>query len=123
MLWSPERLSLAIRGDGSDSSGTFGSGILVDEYLAWLTHNERSPNTIEAYAFDLKVFWSYLVDRGLDWTAVGVMEIGEFAAWARQPAIDARQHLRDRLLFALPASTGMRIGQALALRHEDVISW
>jgi hypothetical protein len=26
----------------------------VDEYLAWLTHNERSPNTIEAYAFDLK---------------------------------------------------------------------
>jgi site-specific recombinase XerD len=186
----------------------------VDEYLAWLTHNERSPNTIEAYAHDLKLFWSYLVERGLDWTAVGVMEISEFAAWARQPAvhmavlrdetarrsaktvnrvltavvgfyefhgrrgndlakqlvvetrsgwgghrpflsgiapqrrrgravrlpvqqelpktltleqiaavIDAQQHLRDRFLFALLASTGMRIGQALALRHEDVIAW
>jgi len=186
----------------------------VDEYLAWLTHNERSPNTIEAYAFDLKVFWSYLVERGLHWTSVGVMEIGEFAAWARQPArrtavlrdekarrtpktvnrilsavvgfyefhgrrgndlakqlvvetrsgwgghrpflagiapqrrrgravrlpvqeelpktlmleqvaavIDCQRRLRDRFLFALLASTGMRIGQALALRHEDMISW
>jgi len=44
------------------------------------------PNTIEAYAFDLRLFWSYLVERGLDWTAVGVMEIGEFAAWARTRA-------------------------------------
>ena len=37
--------------------------------------------------------------------------------------IDAQQRLRDRFLFALLASTGMRIGQALALRHEDVVSW
>jgi len=37
--------------------------------------------------------------------------------------IDCQRHLRDRFLFALLASTGMRIGQALALRHEDVISW
>jgi integrase/recombinase XerD len=186
----------------------------VDEYLAWLTHNERSPNTVQAYAFDLKVFWEFLLERGLNWTSVGVMEIGEFAAWARRPAsnvivlsdavarrsarsvnrmltavvgfyefhgrrgndlakqlavetrrgwgphrpflagiarprhrgravrlperqelpktlsleqvaavIDAQEHLRDRLLFALLASTGMRIGQALALRHEDVVPW
>jgi hypothetical protein len=50
----------------------------VDEYLAWLTHNERSPNPTDAYAFDLKVFWSYLA-----WTSVGVMETGESAARAR----------------------------------------
>jgi len=31
--------------------------------------------------------------------------------------------LRDRFLFALLASTGMRIGQALGLRHEDVVAW
>jgi integrase/recombinase XerD len=31
--------------------------------------------------------------------------------------------LRDRFLFALLASTGMRIGQALNLRHEDVVAW
>lgn len=33
--------------------------------------------------------------------------------------IDAQRRLRDRLLFALLASTGMRIGQALNLRHDD----
>ena len=37
--------------------------------------------------------------------------------------IDAQPRLRDRFLFALLASTGMRIGQALNLRHQDVVSW
>ncbi|MDA8283541.1 MAG: tyrosine-type recombinase/integrase [Actinomycetota bacterium] len=34
----------------------------------------------------------------------------------------ACEHLRDRLLVALIAETGMRIGQALGLRHSDVVS-
>jgi integrase/recombinase XerD len=37
--------------------------------------------------------------------------------------IDAQRRLRDRLLFALLASTGMRVGQALNLRHEDILAW
>ena len=37
--------------------------------------------------------------------------------------IDCQERLRDRFLFALVASTGMRIGQALGLRHEDVVVW
>ena len=37
--------------------------------------------------------------------------------------VEAQTRLRDRFLFALLAGTGMRIGQALALRHEDVVSW
>jgi site-specific recombinase XerD len=187
---------------------------LVDEYLAWLTDCERSPNTVEAYAHDLRAFWTFLAERGLGWDQVGVMELGEFAAWARRPAanvvvlaeeaarlsassvnrmlsgvvgfyefqgrrgstlaqdlvvktrsgrggykpflhgivrgrprgravrlperkslpktlslgqvaavIDSQERLRDRFLFALLASTGMRIGQALGLRHEDVVAW
>jgi integrase/recombinase XerD len=59
---------------------------VVDEYLAWLTHIERSPNTVEAYARDLKVFWSFLASRELAWDRVRVAELGEFAAWARRPA-------------------------------------
>ena len=35
--------------------------------------------------------------------------------------IDCQQRLRDRFSFALLASTGMRVGQALGLRHEDVV--
>jgi integrase/recombinase XerD len=187
---------------------------VVEEFLAWLTHIERSPNTVEAYARDLRLFWSFLASRGLSWDAVTVAELGEFAAWARRPAenvivlselaarrsartvnrmlaaavgfyefqarrgnslarelvvqtrsgrggykpflhgiararprgravrlpeqqrlprtlsleqvaavIDAQARLRDRFLFALLASTGMRIGQALGLRHQDVVAW
>ena len=34
----------------------------------------------------------------------------------------ACEHLRDRFLFALLAETGMRVGQALGLRHGDFVS-
>ena len=37
--------------------------------------------------------------------------------------IEACEHLRDRALFALLAETGLRVGQALGLRHADVLSW
>ena len=186
-----------------------------DEYLAWLTDCERSPNTVEAYAHDLRAFWTFLAEHRLEWEQVGVSELAEFAAWARRPAvnvvvlaeeaarlsarsvnrmlsgvvgfyefqarrgstlaqdlvvktrsgrggykpflhgiarsrprgravrlperrvaargrcrleqvaavIDCQERLRDRFLFALLASTGMRIGQALGLRHEDVVAW
>jgi hypothetical protein len=49
---------------------------LIDEYLAWLTDYERSPNTVEAYAHDLRAFWTFLDERGLGWDQVGVMELG-----------------------------------------------
>jgi integrase len=35
----------------------------------------------------------------------------------------ACRHLRDKLLVRLLAETGMRIGQALGLRHSDIRSW
>ena len=37
-----------------------------------------------------------------------------------QTILDACDHLRDRLLFALPLDTGVRTGEALGLRHEDL---
>ena len=37
-----------------------------------------------------------------------------------QTILDACDPLRDRLLFALPLDTGVRIGEALGLRHEDL---
>jgi integrase/recombinase XerD len=210
------RVLLPARGD--ESFTVIGPDLrpvkLVDEFLAWLTDCERSPNTVEAYAHDLRAFWTFLDERGLGWERVGVMELGEFAAWARRPAenvvvladqaarlsartvnrmlsgvvgfyefqarrgstlardlvaktrsgrggykpflhgiarsrlrgravrlpeqqslpktlsleqvaavIDCQERLRDRFLFALLASTGMRVGQALGLRHEDVVAW
>ncbi|RYF61506.1 MAG: integrase [Comamonadaceae bacterium] len=193
----------------------------VERFLAYLASIERSPNTIKAYAHDLKDWLSYLAGLGLDWRAVTLEEIGGFVEWLRlppeardgrvvvlpsvehhctessvnrklaavtsfyefharhgvdvsrllvsmQPAgrrrnaatsykpflehitkhkpqrhrtvklktgrlrpkvltvkqvqsiLDACDHLRDRLLFALMLDTGVRIGEALGLRHKDL---
>jgi integrase len=189
----------------------------VDRYLAFLTDVARSPNTVKAYAHDLKDWFEFLVGRAIDWREVRLEDVGEFVAWLRlppagrdgqvavlpsaggyciestinrklsavsafyqhsarhgvelgdllrvwQPAgrrgtswrpflhhiskaqptpraairlraprkhprvlspvevqavLDACDRLRDRLLFAVLSETGMRIGEALGLRHED----
>lgn len=57
----------------------------VEAYLAYLTGIDRSPNTIKAYAHDLKDFWVFLDHRGLDWRAVRLEHIGEFVAWLKMP--------------------------------------
>jgi len=192
----------------------------VERFLAYLAWIERSPNTVKAYAHDLKDWFTYLVRRGLDWRSVTLEDVGGYVAWLRlppaardgrvvvlpmvehhctassvnrklaaltsfcefharhgvplagllvsmQPAghgrsvtsykpflrhvskgepqrrrtiklassaprpqvlavveaqaiLDACEHLRDRLLFAVLLDTGVRIGEALGLRHEDV---
>jgi integrase/recombinase XerD len=189
----------------------------VERYLAFLTDVERSPNTVKAYAHDLKDWFVFLAGRAMDWREVRLEDVGEFVAWLRfppaagdekvallpsvaphcgaatvnrklsavsafyqhaarhgvdlgelltswlpagrrgtswrpflhhisksQPAarrviglkaprkhprilsvaqvqaiLDACDRLRDRLLFAVLHDTGMRIGEALGLRHED----
>ena len=45
------------------------------------------------------------------------LDAGQVAA-----ILGACEHLRDRFLFALLAETGMRVGQALGLRHCDFVS-
>src|SRR5260370_30390898 len=57
----------------------------VERYLSYLTDIERSPNTIKAYAHDLKDYWVFLAGRGLDWREVRLEDIGEFVAWLRLP--------------------------------------
>jgi integrase family protein with SAM-like domain len=44
----------------------------IERYLAYLTDIERSPNTIKAYAHDLKDYWVFLAHQGLDWREVMV---------------------------------------------------
>ncbi|MCA1679465.1 MAG: site-specific integrase [Actinobacteria bacterium] len=185
----------------------------VERYLAWLSRIERSPNTVRAYAQDLKTFWEFLAARDLAWDRLTLEQLGQYTAWLRQPAdnvvllagavaarrastvnrmlsavmgfyefhardgvavarvlvdrarsgrghykpfldgiapargrarvgrlpearsaprtltleqvtavLGAQRRLRDRFLFALLFGTGMRIGQALGLRHCDVVS-
>jgi integrase/recombinase XerD len=192
----------------------FGEVVPAAGFLRYLHRIERSPNTLRAYAHDLRLFFEFLAVRSLEWDRVAVAELGEFAGWLRRPAdnvvvlpggrparsasttnralsavmafydfharhgvgvaarlvdatrgghgpykpflhgiarsrprgrqgrlrvvreiprtltltqiaaiLRAQSRLRDRLLFALLAETGMRVSQALGLRHEDMRSW
>ncbi len=190
----------------------------IERYLAYLTDIERSPNTVKAYAHDLKDWFVFLTRQGLDWREVRLEDVAGFVAWLRRPPaardgsvavlpsvehycgestvnrklsalsafyqhaarsgvdlgellvtwqpagrrgtawkpflhhitkgelkprttvalkaprklprvltlaemqaiLDACDRLRDRFLFALLYETGMRIGEALGLRHEDL---
>ena len=47
---------------------------------------ERSPNTVRAYAQDLKAFWEFLAARSLVWDRLTLEQLGLFMAWLRQPA-------------------------------------
>lgn len=55
----------------------------VERYLKYLTDIERSPNTIKAYAHDLKDWFTFLGGRGLDWQSVSLEDIGAFVVWLR----------------------------------------
>ena len=57
----------------------------IERYLAYLTDIERSPNTVKAYAHDLKDWFAFLGRRGLDWREVRLEDVGEFVAWLRLP--------------------------------------
>jgi site-specific recombinase XerD len=192
----------------------------VERFLAYLAAIEKSPNTIKAYAHDLKDWWGYLAGHGVAWRLATLEDVAGFVAWLRlppeardgrvavlptvghhcsaasvnrklaaltsfcefharhgvdlggllvrmQPAgrrgsvssykpflhhvtrneperrraiqlktssprpkvltvkqvqaiLDACEHLRDRLLFAVLLDVGVRIGEALGLRHEDM---
>ena len=58
----------------------------VSAFLRYLHRMRRSPNTVRAYAHDLKLFCEFLAGRGLAWDAVGIADLGDFAAWLRAPA-------------------------------------
>jgi hypothetical protein len=49
----------------------------VERFLAYLTDIERSPNTVKAYAHDLKDLWEFLGRRGLDWREARLEDIGD----------------------------------------------
>ncbi len=77
----------------------------VERYLAYLTAIGRSPNTIKAYAHDLKDFFTFLGWRGLDWREARLEDIGEY------------ERLTDIRPASRPGSASLSvIGPALGLR-------
>lgn len=71
----------------------------VEVFLAHLHAVERSPNTVKAYAHDLKDWFAFLAAAGLEWSSVRLEEVGRFVAWLRLPP-----GCRDGTVVALPSA-------------------
>lgn len=65
--------------------GDFEPVELIESYLAHLVALKRSPNTVRAYATDLKLFFEYLSYRRVAWEMVGLEDAGRFLSWLRSP--------------------------------------
>jgi len=70
----------------------------VERYLAYLSGIERSPNTVKAYAHDLKDWFEFLADREVDWRSVNLEDVAGFVAWLRAPV-----QARDGRVAVLPS--------------------
>ena len=58
----------------------------AEAFLRYRFDCEASPNTLRAYAYDLKLFFGFLAERSLGWRELSPAERGEFVAWLRRPA-------------------------------------
>jgi site-specific recombinase XerD len=88
----------------------------VERYLAYLSDIERSPNTVKAYAHDLKDYWVFLTFRGLDWREVRLEDVGEYVAWLRLPPAG-----RDGAVAVLP-SVDAHVGTATVNRKLSALA-
>lgn len=57
----------------------------AERFLSFLTDSGRSPNTVKAYAHDLRDWLEFLACRGVNWAEVTVEDVGAFVAWLRLP--------------------------------------
>ncbi len=73
----------------------------AEAFLAHLHAVERSPNTVKAYAHDLRDWFDFLDGAGLVWSAVRLEDVGRFVAWLRLPP-----SARDGRVVALPLAEG-----------------
>ena len=85
----------------------------AERFLAYLTAIGRSPNTVKAYAHDLKDFWEFLGCRGLDWQEARLEDLGEFIAWLRLP-LPGRAGVVAVLPSAVPQVSAATVNRKLA---------
>jgi len=78
----------------------------IERFLAYMSDIGRSPNTVRAYAYDLKDYFLFLRRRDLDWREVRLEDVGEFVRWLRQPPAG-----RDGVVAILPV-TAAYVGPA-----------
>jgi integrase/recombinase XerD len=74
----------------------------AESFLAHLHAVEHSPNTVKAYAHDLRDWFEFLDQHSLVWSTVRLEDVGRFVAWLRLPAGS-----RAGNMAALPTAASM----------------
>lgn len=78
---------LIVPGTGDPSFTVVGSDGLpigpIESFLSLLSSLERSPNTVRAYAHDLKLFFEFLNEVAVEWSDVELDDVVNFVAWLR----------------------------------------
>jgi hypothetical protein len=124
MTWIKEETMLVqpvvVPGSGTLSWTVLGDDdvpvVPVERFLAYLTDIGRSPNTVKAYAHDLKDFWDFIGFGGLDWREVRLEDVGEFVAWLQLPPAG-----RSGAVAVLP-SAAAQVGAATVNRKLAAVS-
>jgi site-specific recombinase XerD len=69
----------------------------VERFLSYLASIEKSPNTIKAYAHDLKDWMTYLDRHGVDWRTARLEDVAGFVAWTNDcTCVASAQMYRSR---------------------------
>ncbi len=66
-------------------------------YLHYLDCQEKSPNTIKGYAYNLKLYWEFLIFHHLNWTEVKLEQLADFIHWLRNPLREGVISLRPQI--------------------------
>jgi integrase len=91
-------------GDAESWTVTDGGRLVVEpaeEFLSYLHCVERSPNTVKAYAHDLRDYFEFLAQAGLGWDSARLEDAGRFVAWLRLPPA-----ARYEKVLTLPGASG-----------------
>lgn len=82
----------------------------VEDFLAYLMAKGASPNTVQGYAYDLRDFFVWLEQTGLDFRRLRLEVVAQFFDWLRRP-----KPARAPGVFVLPG-----VGQALETAHGEI---
>lgn len=88
----------------------------VEEFLAHLVAGGKAPNTVEAYARDLRDLFEWLGQRGWDFRELSLEQLAEFFGWLRRP-----KETRRSGVFVLPGAPAA-VEQTTLVRKRSAVA-
>lgn len=90
----------------------------IEDFLAHLWATGAAPNTVQAYAHDLKDLFVWLDQAGLDFRRLGLEQLAQFFDWLRRP-----KPARTPGVFMLPGTAPAVENSTLQRKRSAVASF